>query len=302
MFDICLLGTGGMVPLPYRYLTSLILRYNGTTILVDCGEGTQMPLQELRWGFKNINAVLFTHYHGDHITGLPGILYQMLNAERTEKLILMGPKGISIIENMINVLFKNISFDIEFRELAEGEVLNIGDIVVKNAPVYHTIPCYGYSFEVKRLPVFDVEKARKLHIPVKLWNALQHGQVVQYDGCTYTPEMVWGKERKGLKVSYSTDTRPTESLIDLIKESDLFIGEGMYGDDRDLEKAIEKCHSTFSETARIAKEAKVTELWLTHYSPSLVNPEKFIKNATSIFHNTVVGKDLMTRSLKFSSQ
>ena len=118
MFDICLLGTGGMMPTPDRYLTSLIVRYNGTTVLVDCGEGTQIPLQTLKWGFKDINIILFTHYHGDHITGLPGILYQMLNANRTEDLMIYGPPGIEIIENMTKVLFPKSSFNIYFNMLA----------------------------------------------------------------------------------------------------------------------------------------------------------------------------------------
>ncbi len=287
------------MPIPHRYLSSLILRYNGTTLLVDCGEGTQVPIQQLGWGFKGISAILFTHYHGDHITGLPGILYQMLNAERTEKLTLMGPVGILVLKSIVDVLFKKTPFEIEFLELKSGEEIKIGDIVVKAASVLHTAPCYAYSFEARRLPLFDVEKAKKLNIPVRFWNLLQHGQVVTYQGCVYTPDMVLGEKRKGLKISYSTDTRPTKDLVELVKGSDIFIGEGMYGDNADAEKAREKCHSTFFETANVAKEAGVGELWLTHYSPSMLQPERYIKNATSVFPNTRLGKDLMTRSLRF---
>ena len=117
MLDFCLLGTGGMMPIPNRYLTSFIIRYAGTTILIDCGEGTQIPLQELGWGFKDINIILFTHYHGDHITGLPGILYQMINANRTEDLHIYGPKGISIVSNMVKALFPQLPFKITFNTL-----------------------------------------------------------------------------------------------------------------------------------------------------------------------------------------
>ncbi|MFU0781545.1 MAG: ribonuclease Z [Thermoanaerobacterium thermosaccharolyticum] len=302
MFDICLLGTGGMMPIPGRNLSSLILRYGGVSVLIDCGEGTQVPLQKLGWGFLNIDAIFFTHYHGDHILGLPGIIYQMINQDREKELKLIGPKGMSIINNLLNVLFEDIPFPIEYIEMEDEESLNVRDIVVKNVLVDHTVLCFAYSFEVKRLPEFDIKKARAFNIPVEYWHILQHGENIVKDGnVLYTPDMVLGKNRKGLKVSYCTDTRPTESLIDLVKDSDVFVGEGMYGDPLDIEKAIKKSHSTFIETAFVAKEANVKELWLTHFSPSLKNPAEYIKYAKDVFENTIVGHDLMTKELHFEN-
>ncbi|MEG6566291.1 ribonuclease Z [Thermoanaerobacterium saccharolyticum] len=302
MFDVCLLGTGGMMPVPGRNLSSLILRYGGISILVDCGEGTQVPLQKLGWGFLNIDTVFFTHYHADHIMGLPGIIYQMINQERKKKLTLMGPEGIDILKNLLNVLFVEMPFEVEYTELKDGDSLNVGEITVKNAAMQHTSLCLAYSFEVKRLPKFDAKKAKELNIPLEYWHRLQHGESIVKDGnVMYTPQMVLSEDRKGLKVSYSTDTRPTKDLIKLVENSDLFIGEGMYGDPSDEEKAVKKYHSTFLETALVAKEANVKELWLTHFSPSLKNPDKYLKYAKDVFENSVVGFDMMTKELRFKN-
>ncbi|MDI3311217.1 MAG: ribonuclease Z [Thermoanaerobacterium sp.] len=302
MFDVCLLGTGGMMPVPGRNLSSLILRYGGVSVLVDCGEGTQVPLQKLGWGFLNIDTIFFTHYHGDHIMGLPGIIYQMINQERTKKLNLMGPEGILVLKNLLSVLFVEMPFEIEYTELKGGDSLNVGGITVENVLAHHTSLCFAYSFEVKRLPKFDAKKAKELNIPLEYWHRLQHGESIIKDGnVMYTPQMVLGEDRKGLKVSYSTDTRPTKDIIKLVENSDLFIGEGMYGDPSDVEKAIKKYHSTFAETALVAKEANVKELWLTHFSPSLKKPDEYLKYAKDVFENSVVGCDMMTKELRFKN-
>lgn len=307
MFDICLLGTGGMMPTPKRYLSSLIIRCNGTTILVDCGEGTQIPLQELGWGFKDINIILFTHYHGDHITGLPGIIYQMINSNRTEDLYIYGPPGISIVENMFNALFpKKLLFRVIFNVLNANDSIpitksNLNNIIIRNANMQHSTSCYGYSFELIRRPKFDPMLAKLQNIPVKYWKDLQQGCTISSGDGTilYSSKMVLGENRKGIKVTYATDTRPCYNLSELVKDSDLFIGEGMYGDINDANKAIEKKHSTFQETARIASIAGVKELWLTHYGPSLSNPQKYLSVAQNIFSNTILGKDLMQKTLRF---
>ena len=304
MLDFCLLGTGGMMPMPNRYLTSFIIRYNGTTVLVDCGEGTQIPLQELGWGFKDITIILFTHYHGDHITGLPGILYQMINADRTEDLYIYGPKGIGIVSNMVKALFPQLPFKIMYHTLDNyANILisnkSVNKWEIKSAPMSHTTPCYGYSFNFPRLPKFNPTMAKLQNIPVKYWRDLQVGNMV-YDGDNiYTPEMVLGESRPGLKIMYATDTRPCENLKTLALDSDVFIGEGMYGDINDTNKAIDKRHSTFQETAKLARDANVKELWLTHFSPALPNPERYLHIAQNEFSNTILGKGLMQKMLKF---
>jgi len=307
MFDVCLLGTGGMMPTPKRYLSSLIVRCNGTTVLVDCGEGTQIPLQELGWGFKDINIILFTHYHGDHITGLPGIIYQMVNANRTEDLYIYGPPGILVVENLFNAVFpKKLPFRVFFNILNAKDSIpitqtNLNGMIIRNTNIEHSTPCYGYSFEVERHPKFDPTLAKLQNIPIKYWRDLQQGNTIcSGDGTTlYSPKMVLGEKRKGIKVAYATDTRPCHNLSQLVKDSDLFIGEGMYGDINDASKAIEKKHSTFQETAWVASVANVKELWLTHYSPSLPNPQKYLNIAQNTFPNTILGKNLMQKTLRF---
>ncbi|MDF2985436.1 MAG: RNAse [Eubacterium sp.] len=304
MLDVCLLGTGGMMPLPDRWLTSLLIRYNGRMLLVDCGEGTQIPLKMCGWGFKNIDAVLFTHYHADHVAGLPGFLLTLGNSGREDPLTLIGPPGLRLVVEGLLVISPQLPFDIKLLELPENQPSEIeaGDFSIRSLPVDHWVPCLAYGFEVKRQGRFDSEKAIRLDIPVSFWKRLQKGEILEYDGRTIKPEMVLGQPRKGIKVCYCTDSRPVEELADLIKEADLFICEGMYGDNGDLDKARQKKHMLFSEAAGLAKSGNAKELWLTHFSPALEKPEEYIYSASSVFKNSVAGKDLMVRNIKFENE
>lgn len=300
MLDICLLGTGGMMPLPFRWLTSLITRYNGSSLLIDCGEGTQIAIQKLGWSFKQIDTICFTHFHADHISGLPGILLAMANAQRTETLKIIGPRGVERIVNGLRVIAPELPFDIEFYELTNPEEsLAVNGYELTAFRVKHNTICYGYSIEIQRAGKFDVERAKASEIPLKFWNLLQKGQTIQDGDKIYTPDMVLGEPRKGLKVTYTTDTRPTDSIITHAKGSDIFICEGMYGDADKEEKAREHKHMTMQEAAKIALVSEVSELWLTHYSPATTRPEWYEKQIKAIFPNTVMGKDGMTAELKF---
>lgn len=301
MLDVCLLGTGGMMPLPNRWLTSLLVRYNGRMILIDCGEGTQIPLKMAEWGVKPIGAVLLTHYHGDHVAGLPGFLLTLGNSGREEPLTLMGPPGLKKVVEGLTVISPELPYDLNLIELPETEEAEIciDDIFIKSLPVDHTLTCLSYSIELKRQGKFDVERAKELMIPVNYWGKLQKGEEITIDDRVITPEMVLGKPRKGIKVCYCTDTRPTDKLKDFIKGSDLFICEGMYGDEKDKVKAEEKKHMTFSEAALLAMQGNVEELWLTHYSPSLAEPEEYIDAVKTIFANTVAGRDLLAKTIKY---
>ena len=137
---------------------------------------------------------------------------------------------------------------------------------------------------------------------MKLWKLLQKGETVEENGRVFTPDMVLGPPRKGLKVTYVTDTRPTESIVAHARESDLFICEGMYGEPEKQAKAVEYKHMTFREAAQTAKAARVKELWLTHYSPSLVKPEDYMKQVTDIFPNARPGKDRKSVELDFAEE
>lgn len=300
MLDVCLLGTGGMMPLPYRSLTSLMLRLNGSSLMVDCGEGTQVTLKEQGWSPKPIDTICFTHYHADHISGLPGLLLTMGNAERTEPLLLIGPKGLERVVNALRVIAPELPFPIEYHEITEKEEeIQVKDYTIKAYQVNHKVLCYGYSFEVKRAGKFQVEKARELEIPQTLWSHLQKGETVEKDGKTYTPEMVMGAPRKGIKLTYCTDSRPTDSIVKAAEGSDLFICEGMYGEKDKQDKAREYKHMTMYEAAEIAKKAGVKELWLTHYSPSMVRPAEYKDEVNQIFSPTIMSKDRRNVVLDF---
>lgn len=301
MLDVCLLGTGGMMPLPYRWLTSLMVRYNGSSLLIDCGEGTQIAIKEKGWSFKPIDVICFTHYHGDHISGLPGLLLTMGNADRTEPLTLIGPKGLERVVNALRVIAPELPFPIKCIEIREPEeTFEMNGYRLKAFRVNHNVLCYGYTMEVDRAGKFDVERAKEAEIPQKYWGILQKGELVEYEDRVLTPDMVLGPARKGLKITYCTDTRPTDSIKNNAEGSDLFICEGMYGEKDKQKKAREYKHMTFYEAAELARDAKVRELWLTHYSPSLTKPEEYMDDVREIFPAAVAAKDRRSVELVFS--
>ena len=300
MLDVCLLGCGGMMPLPYRWLTALMTRFNGSSLLIDCGEGTQIAIKEKGWSFKPIDVICFTHYHGDHISGLPGLLLTMGNADRTEPLTLIGPKGLERVVNALRVIAPELPFELKFIEITQPEeTMELNGYRLKAFRVNHNVLCYGYTLEIDRAGKFDLERALALDIPKQYWKNLQKGELVELDGKTYTPDMVLGAPRKGIKLTYCTDTRPTNSIRENAKGSDLFICEGMYGETDKDAKASEYKHMTFYEAADLAKVAEVEELWLTHYSPSLTRPEEYMDAVRSIFPNAKAGKDGMSAELSF---
>ena len=300
MLDVCLLGCGGMMPLPYRWLTALMTRFNGSSLLIDCGEGTQVAIKEKGWSFKPIDVICFTHYHGDHISGLPGLLLTMGNADRTEPLTLIGPKGLERVVNALRVIAPELPFELKFIEITKPEeTFELNGYRLKAFRVNHNVLCYGYTLEIDRAGKFDLERALALDIPKQYWKHLQKGETIEVDGSVYTPDMVLGAPRKGIKLTYSTDTRPTASIRDNAKDSDLFICEGMYGETEKDAKAVEYKHMTFYEAAQLAKEANAQELWLTHYSPSLVRPEEYMDAVRKVFPKAKAGKDGMTTELVF---
>lgn len=300
MLDVCLLGTGGTVPLPERWLTSLIIRLKGKEILIDCGEGTQIALHKQRLSCKHIDTILFTHYHADHTAGLPGLLLTMAKSERTEPITIVGPKGLQEILQGVAIVARYIPFEVKCIELTEPEcIFEIDDLKVTSFGLRHSVPCCGYSFELQRKPKFNVEKARELNIPIQAWSSLQKGEEVTIDGITYQPSLVQGEQRKGIKLVYATDTRPTKSLQEHAQDADLLITEGMYGDTEKLDKAKLNKHMLMQEAATIAKEANVKELWFTHYSPSMPNPFEYEEELKQIFPNTVISVDGQRKDISF---
>lgn len=316
MLDIVLLGSGGGMPMPNRFLSSMLISYKGRKILIDCGEGTQVSMRKSKTGFKSIDLICITHAHGDHIFGLPGLLSTIGNSDRTEPITIVGPKGIKdilkglmlsisylpytvrIIENPessigLNVLSKGIEIKDSGKETTDS------DIIISTLELDHSSPCLAYSFYIRRGPKFHPEKAELNHVPREIWGRLQNQEIIIYKEKEYTPDMVLGEERKGIKLSYITDTRPIDLISNFINESNLFVCEGTYGDNEDLEKAIKNKHMTFAEAAKLANDGNAEELLLTHFSPSIDEPSLYESNATKIFLNTIIGLDGFTKTLVF---
>ena len=303
MLDLCLLGTGGTVPLPERWLTSLLVRCGGTSMLIDCGEGTQITLNKQRYSVKQIDTILLTHFHADHTAGLPGLLLSMAKSDRTEPVTIYGPKGLGDILKGVLTVARYIPFELRYREYENREeVFTVGNMKITAFAVKHSVPTYGYVIDVLRDPKFDVEKAKKLNLPVKMWGLLQKGQTIEFEGNTYTPDMVLGEARKGIKVTYVTDTRPTDYITEHAMCSDLLIAEGMYGDPEKQEKAEYNKHMTMQESAAIAAKAGVKELWFTHYSPSLKDPMIYEDIVKGIFANCVITEDGHHKELSFEEK
>lgn len=300
MLDVCLLGTSGMMPLPRRALTALMTRFNGSSLLIDCGEGTQVSIREKGWSMHGIDTICITHVHGDHISGLPGLLLSMGNAERTMPLTIIGPKGTRKVVEALLIIAQGLPFELQYIELTDSfhQIENHG-YTIEAFRVRHTVPCYGYSQVIRRAGRFDPERARENQVPMAVWNLLQKGMEVEQEGRVYTPDMVLGPERKGLKVTYCTDTRPIPEIAEYARGADLFICEGMYGEDEMLSKARENRHMTFTEAAQLAREAGVGEMWLTHYSPSLIRPDDFMEPVREIFPDAKPGKDRKSVYLTF---
>ncbi|MGL4772045.1 MAG: ribonuclease Z [Clostridium sp.] len=310
MVDICLLGCGGGMPMPFRNLSSTLINYKGRKILVDCGEGTQVSMRMIGWGFKSLDLIIITHTHGDHIVGLPGLLATIGNSVRTTPLTIIGPEGITEVVNGLRVIAKYLPYEVKIIEnpkcvnlkvSREGlEVIDSnGEIKIETIEVDHSSPCLGYSIYIKREAKFDLEKALSLNIPKNFWGRLQKGEEIIYEDKLYKREMILGEAREGIKLSIITDSRPTKEMPRFIEKSNLFICEGTYGSDDDIEKAIKNKHMTFKEAANLALEGQVKELLLTHFSPAMMDPNVFLENATSVFKNTIIGEDRITKILKF---
>jgi ribonuclease Z len=304
MIDVALLGTGGTMPLPERFLNSLMLRCGGALTLVDCGEGTQVSLKMLGWGFRAVGAILITHFHADHVGGLPGMLLMIGNSGRgaDEPLTILGPPGLGRVVEGLRVIAPVLPYPVVIRELTgdPADTVAVGGMTLRAAWGEHELPCLAYRFDLPRGRAFEPDRARALGLPPTLWKVLQRGEAVQHAGRTVSPEEVLGPARKGLAVGFVTDSRPTPAVAELMRGADLLACDAMYGDPAEAPRAAENGHMTFAEAAGLARDAGVGTLWLTHFGPALTDPDAWLAQATAVFPRSVIGRDRMTTTLRFA--
>ena len=301
MLEFCTLGTGGTLPIPERALSSLYVRVNGRSLLIDCGEGTQVGIRRLGWGFRCLDGMLLTHYHGDHCTGIAGLLLSLEKAGRDEPFHIWGPKGLKRVIEGLCVIVPPLSFAVMLHELpAEGGALELIGLKIRAFPVDHGgIPCFGYRMTLERGAVFDPEKATALGVPVTDWKRLQQGETVRCGLKKVRPEDVTGGNRKGITLVFSTDTRPCEMLEKHCGDADLLILEGMYGTEEKMPQALKNHHMLFTEAAEIARKTEAGGLLLTHFSTSMETPEEYLPAAREIFERTWAAADGQTVTMRY---
>lgn len=302
MIDLCTLGTGGSMPMPDRALSSLYVRVNGRLLLIDCGEGTQTGVRKVGWGFAAVDAILITHFHADHCGGLPGFLLSLAKTPRIEPVHIYGPEGLGRVMAGLCVVCPPMPYPVILHELRGGETFTAIGLTITCFPVHHSVPCLGYRLDLPRAATFDPVKARALNVPLPLWRLLQRGETVEAGGRRITPSQVMGAPRRGLSFLFSTDTRPVPALIEHGRDVDMMFLEGMYGDEAKRPQALKNRHMLFEEAAEIARAAGAKALTLTHFSPSLEEPEAYLPLARAIFPDAVCAADGMCQTLRFESR
>lgn len=301
MLEVTLLGTGGMMPLKNRALASAIVRHQGACVLLDCGEGTQVRIHDCGYSFKSIDAILLTHFHADHVSGLPGLLLSMSNQGRTEKVRIAGPTGVKTVVNALRIIAPRLPFEIEYIEIDPSvpEGFALAGLEIAPFALQHGVDCVGYRIHLPRAGRFLPERARAAGVPLKLWSTLQRQPAVEMDGRVFTREMVMTPPRRGITVVYATDTRPVPTIANAGRDAELMILEGMYGAPEKESRAKEVGHMMIGEAAQLAASAHARRLWLTHFSPAMPEPEAFMESARAIFPAAEAGTDGLSARLRF---
>lgn len=319
MIDITLLGSAAAMPTLQRGMTAAALRCGGRCILFDCGEGTQVALRRKKISPLKIDLIALSHYHGDHIFGLPGLLQTMSCLRRTEPLFITGPEGLADAMEPILQLAGVTDFAIRLVPCPEAQGFAMRELHPawpKGArcaaiPTVHRVPSQGYVFCLPRPPRFEPEKAKALGIPANQWGSiidrpgepvLLEGKPLYQQGRPVYGHMLMGEVRRGLRLVFSGDTRPCRAMAEAAAGADLLIHEATYGEDSFEEQALLYGHSTFRQAALLAAQAQVGALWLTHFSQTMHNPEDCLPIAQEIFPNTCCGYDGLSARLVFDKR
>ena len=296
MLTITLLGTAATMPLPERALTAAVAECGGHSLLLDCGEGTQTAARRAGVNLMRADAICLTHYHGDHIFGLPGLLQTLGSLNRTEPLTVYGPAGLDAVARPVMALAGAQPYPVLWREA--DAPFAVDALKITPFPLAHRVPCCGYALELPRAGRFDPARARAAGIPVAYWKTLQKGAAAG----GFTPEQVLGPPRRGLKVVYATDTRPCAALEVAARDADLLCMDATYADDADLPKARLYGHTTCREAGALAAAAAVRRLWLTHYSAAVTDTAPGLAAARTAYPLALAGYDGMAQELEFDKE
>ena len=291
------LGTGGGIPSIKRSLPAIAINFSGETILFDCGEGTQRQMMRAGTGFRQNLIIFLTHLHGDHILGLPGLIYTLSMLNRKTPLKIIGPPGTKhFIETILSLKFGKLNYEILVKEVWEGIAYESREYVIEAIEASHTIKALAYKLREKDRPgKMNVEKLERLGIPRgPLWGKLQRGEAIEFSGRIIRPEEVMGPPRPGRKIVYTGDTRPSEKIIEFSREADILIHDATFGSEFEDEAGREG-HSTARQAAEVALKAGVKRLYLFHISPRYEGEEeKLLQEARRIFPESYLAEDLKT--------
>jgi ribonuclease Z len=300
MIDVMLLGTGAMVPLPDRWLSSALLRTGQSLILLDCGEGTQIAMRERHWGFRKLTTICLSHLHADHCAGLPGLFHTVANAGKRTPLAIYGPPGTFDVVRGLRAIVPKLPYDMAVTELTDGATVEGPEGVrITVAEGEHRVPVLAYRFDRPRARRFRSDRAQELGVPIDRWSVLQAGRAVVVGGRRVEPGDVLGEDREGVALGFVTDTRPVDGVKDLVRGVDLLISEATFGDDADIAKAVSRGHMTFREAATLARDAGAGHLWLTHFSAALEDPKAFVQYAADVKPEVTVGYAGLSATLAF---
>lgn len=299
MLDVCLLGHGGMMPLPERPLSAVAFRVGSETVLFDCGEGTQVNWRKSDFNIRQLGTILLSHLHADHIAGLPGILFQIAFSDRSEPVTIVGPERTTEVVQHLLAIVGRLPFELRVAETTGGQSFEISeDLKITTLDLVHRVACLGYRIDIPRAPRFDSERARELGVPMDDWKLLQNGVPVG----DFTPEQVTGPPREGIRMSLITDTSWFDGIAPFVAGSELLVCEAMFASDEDEERAHQRGHMTFRQTASIARDGNVDELWMTHFSPMVEFPEQHLEIAASVFPNARIGYPGMKTTIAFPDE
>lgn len=302
MLRVTFLGTGGALPTKTRNPSSIMLNRDGELLLFDCGEGAQQQMMRAKTGMMAISSIFITHFHADHVLGIPGLLQTLSFHGREEPLDIYGPMWVEDFTRLVMALgYCKLKFEVRAHTLIPGEAIEKDDYFIVTAKGMHSVPSLAYAFVEKPRPGrFDRDRAIELGVPEgPLFSKLHNGESVEVGGRVILPEDVVGEPRAGRKIVYSGDTRPCDEVIELSRGADLLIHDGTLAEEK-LDWAKESLHSTAREAAEVALEANVSRLILTHISSRYSDDTSvLLEEAKAVFENVEIASDLFELEIPF---